>query len=87
MSTHERFSIFTNWINDLYCRPPKPDLQSIADSAIQLAENMERQKEILEDLKKHVRILIINFFLRVELNLSVLRNCDQVKHKAVCSAS
>ena len=72
MSTHERFSIFTNWIEDyiseLYCRPPKPDLQSIADSAIQLAENMERQKEILEDLKKHVRILIINFFLRVELS-------------------
>ena len=77
MSTHERSSIFTNfvvsnWIEEcisaLYCRPPKPDLQSIADSAIQLAENMERQKEILEDLKKHVRILSF-FFLegRVEL--------------------
>lgn len=36
-------------------KPPRPDLQSIADSALKLAEDMERQKELLEDLKKHYR--------------------------------
>ena len=44
-------------------RPPRPDLQSIADSALKLAEDMERQKELLEDLKKHVRHQVFSFTL------------------------